>query len=871
MREVDKSCEGFATFNGKLRPLMDEKWTFQGDCWRIGVLSDSLIRLEWSSDGIFEDEATQTVIDRNFTDSGDIHAQVMMQADQLVIDTPALRLEYDYGPFAKEGLSAVVKGVPSQFNTWHYGDKPLHNLQGTARTLDEADGSVPLDDGIISRDGWAVLNDSNSNLIVENDRVEAEANPYGHWIVPRKSKEVDIYLFAYGHRYRQAIADYYHLSGPVPLLPRWALGNWWSRFHPYTADEYLGLMDHFQASRLPFTVAVIDVDWHLTDSVDPKYGSGWTGYTWNKQLFPDPEGFLNALHNRDLHVALNVHPRDGIRAYEDPYAEMAQKLGMDVDRGDPIMFDLTSLRFLKAYFDMHHQLETQGVDFWWLDWQQGGVTKLPGLDPLWMLNHFHYLDSARSDNWPLILSRYAGPGSHRYPVGFSGDTIITWDSLRFQPYFTATASNIGFGWWSHDIGGHMHGYLDDELETRWYQLGTFSPINRLHSSASPFGGKEPWNYPEPYRGAMEDALRLRQALVPYLYTMNWRAAYESLPLIEPLYWQYPECEDAYDFPNEYWFGSQMLVCPVLQPVDATTKLAESKAWLPQGDWFDCSSGRHYQSEDSAGRRMSLWHGIDSVPVFAKAGGIIPLGPGFTGDEGDALVNHGDDEYSSAAKANQNNHNIETVNTQVLSGNPNEVKLIIFPGDDGCFTLIEDSGQFPTSIDRQEAEREAGVVKTDIRLDWSSGGAITIGPTRGLLGSLPTSRKWKVALRGWKPTNCTVMINKEKRNVKRTYDQTTLTAWLDLGEVPVGSRIMILPARAEMADNPVKGDVRSVIERSQMSFDLKDLIADMVARQGVLALSGMDALQSGHSVSGESGSDSVPIAVQSALREILLRS
>lgn len=114
------------------------------------------------------------------------------------------------------------------------------------------------------------------------------------------------------------------------------------------------------------------------------------------------------------------------------------------------------------------------------------------LDPLWLLNHYHYQDSCKNAEGGVILSRYAGPGSHRYPVGFSGDTIISWNSLRFQPYFTATASNIGYSWWSHDIGGHMLGDYDEELQTRWLQFGVFSPITRLHSSRSPFNSKEPW-------------------------------------------------------------------------------------------------------------------------------------------------------------------------------------------------------------------------------------------------------------------------------------------------------------------------------------------------------------------------------------------
>ena len=134
----------------------------------------------------------------------------------------------------------------------------------------------------------------------------------------------------------------------------------------------------------------------------------------------------------------------------------------------------------------------------------------------------------------MILSRYAGPGSHRYPIGFSGDSIISWKTLDFQPYFTATAANIGYGWWSHDIGGHAAGHRDVELQTRWIQFGVFSPIFRLHSTSNMFNGKEPWRYPEPAKSIMADFMRLRHQLLPYLYTMNWRCHTSGEMLVEPI-------------------------------------------------------------------------------------------------------------------------------------------------------------------------------------------------------------------------------------------------------------------------------------------------------------------------------------------------
>lgn len=383
-------------------------------------------------------------------------------------------------------------------------------------------------------------------------------------------------------------------------------------------------MDRFKREGIPFTTSVIDMDWHLVDSVDPKYGSGWTGYTWNHELFPDHVKFLDELHRKGLKTTLNVHPRDGIRAFENAYPKAAKRMGVDPASGENLEFDLTNPDYMDAYFDMHHDLEAEGVDFWWLDWQQGGVTRQPGLDPLWILNHMHYLDSGRDGRWPLAFSRYAGPGSHRYPVGFSGDTVITWDSLAFQPQFTATASNIGYGWWSHDIGGHMFGYRDDELEARWYQLGAFSPINRLHSSNSPFSGKEPWNYTGDVRASMTASLRLRHALLPYLYSMNYRAAFEGRPIVEPMYWQSPDTWSAYDYPDEFRFGTELVVAPIVSAADRKVARGRADLWLPQGEWFDFFDGRRYEARGDAGRAVTVWRALDRMPVFAKAGAIVPM-------------------------------------------------------------------------------------------------------------------------------------------------------------------------------------------------------------------------------------------------------
>ncbi len=612
----------FSMSDGGSTPARDEA-VVAGPNYRFTVLSSRLIRMEWHSNGTFVDNPTQVVVNRDF----DVpEFKVVETTSGIEIVTRHLRLRYDGRPFSSSGLSvSLLKGASDpHYATWRFDEQlpesPPHrgNLLGTARTLDEVDGACTLEPGVLATYGFAVLDDSTSVLLTEDG-----------WIAPRApiddvgaAPSHDFYLFGHGRDYRAALGDFHTLTGPIPLVPRYVLGNWWSRFWRYSDSEYLLLMDRFRQEEIPLSVAVIDMDWHLVD-IDPDVGTGWTGYTWNPELFPDPPAFLKALHDRDLAVTLNVHPADGVRNHEARYPEMALAMGIDPEAGTAVEFDVTSRAFVDAYLThLHHPLESDGVDFWWIDWQSGGTTRIPGLDPLWMLNHIHYKDSAREGRRPLIFSRYSGPGSHRYPVGFSGDTIATWASLDFQPYFTATAANIGYSWWSHDIGGHMQGTHDIERAVRWLQLGVFSPVNRLHSSNSTFSSKEPWAYGPRARDIMRRFLRLRHRLVPYLYTAAWASHVDHVSLVRPMYHEHTTSSEAYEVPNQTMVGEHLLVAPITSPEGQHSHLAKVKVWLPEGSWFDLFTGRRY----IGGRTTFLHRSLESYPVLVRGGAVLPLQP-----------------------------------------------------------------------------------------------------------------------------------------------------------------------------------------------------------------------------------------------------
>lgn len=740
----------------------------QGVRYRITVLTPRLLRLEYSPDGQFEDGATQTVLNRDFPETT---FQIKETEDELQIMTEGLQLNYDKKEFTSHGLSCKCLGqiIPFFSSTWHFG-VPSRNLKGTARTLDGVDGACELEDGILSRGGHAVLDDSKSLLLTEDGFVK-----------PRKKGIQDLYFFGYGHDYLGALKDFYHLCGKTPMLPRFALGNWWSRYYQYTEKSYMELMDRFEAENVPFSVAVIDMDWHLVD-IDPKYGTGWTGYTWNKEFFPDPARFLRSLHDRGMKTTLNVHPADGFRAYEECYPRVAEAMGVDTSKEEPVNFDIADPKFLSVYFEqVHHPMEKDGVDFWWLDWQQGTNTKIEGLDPLWMLNHFHYLDSGRDGKRPMTFSRYAGPGSHRYPVGFSGDTMITWDSLDFQPYFTNTASNIGYGWWSHDIGGHMMGYRNEELEVRWYQYGVLSPINRLHSSNSHFSGKEPWKFGMEAQHVMSEFLRLRHRMIPYLYTMNYRAWKDDQPICQPVYYVAPDEFPAYEVPNEYLFGSELLVAPVTTKRIPSVNLAKVKAWFPEGLWFDFFTGTAYRG----GRSMELYRPLSQVPVLAHGGAIVPM-----------------TDKISALDAGQN---------------PDSLEIRVYAGADGSFTLYED--------DNVSCDYEKGIcAKTPMSFYWTDKKAFVLHPAEGNVELIPGKRSYSIRIFGSTAETASVLRNGSETQSQVTCYSKGHEIRVEIVDVNPNETVEIrLPADAEVASNPVVEQVDELLNAAEISFMQKEIL------------------------------------------------
>ena len=749
---------------------------------RFTVLTDRLIRMEWSRDGVFEDHATLAIVNRNLPVP---RFSVRRSGDGVSVRTQALELKYDGGGKFTENNLRVTFRLGGKTVSWHPGEEASGNLMGTARTLDGCSGpdqinySDPMEQGILSRDGWAVVDESSRHIFVEDD------SDWGEWVSCRPEGErQDLYIFAYGHDYKAALADYAKVAGRIPLPPKFAFGYWWSRYWAYTDDEFLALGREFRERSLPIDVMVIDMDWHETWPAaarrtrdDHGEGLGWTGYTWNQDLIGDPEGFLGEIHGMKLKTALNLHPAVGVIVREKVYpAFVADYLSRTDDYdgpegyvykgGEPIYggpakagyhatvpYRMDQTAWADAYFNsIIHPLERQGVDFWWLDWQQYKESRyVPGLSNTFWINHTFFNDKLRRSRdlapeeapRPMIYHRWGGLGSHRYQLGFSGDTQIKWEVLGYLPYFTATASNVLYGYWGHDLGGHWQPEetpTDPELYTRWLQYGVFSPIFKTHSTSSSILERRFWAFPDHYR-YMKEALELRYALTPYIYDMARKAYDTGVSLCRPLYYEYPEEERAYTWKEEYFFGDDILAATVCQPVGADGRAAR-EVWFPAGnDWYDMA---HHELI-RGGATRTLYYTIDQNAWFVKAGAMIPL---------------------------------EREGVQNLQDRSNESRLFIAPGKGRSeYVHYEDDGE-------SQAYPGQFALTRFTKTATASTLTLEIGAREGSYNGMFPTRKLSLILGGLsrKPRSVTM----DGTELPCSYDPETLEATVSLPEISASS-------------------------------------------------------------------------------------
>lgn len=679
--------------------LSESTYTFKGVNYRITVLSERLVRFEYSVDGNFYDGKTELVNNRKFEP---FEMKAEHHDNYLVITTRYFVLQYAKekpfkGPAFAPESNLKVKLINSD-KTWYYGHSESHNFKGTASSIEDFGKETTLKNGLYSSDGFAVLDDSNSMLIDE----------FG-FMTPNTNKRMDFYLFLYHRDFGLCLKDYFTLTGNAPMLPRYALGVWWNKDIIYNFNDIKMLVNLFKKNEIPLSVLLLGEFWHKKDASD--YNLFKTGYSFNEDLFPNPKEFIEYLHNKKICLGVNLDGREGINEFENNYVKMKEDLRLE--RNGLIPFKVFDQEFIVSYFkNLINPLYEIGVDFFWLDTKDEMTLRC--------LNYYHYNDFKKLENKrPLLLSRNNGIASHKYPVHYSGETKVSWDTLKYLPWYNLTSSNIGVSWWSHDVGGFKDGIEDSELYSRYVEFSCFSPIFRFSSKRGLYYKREPWSWDIKTYSIAKNYTKLRHRLIPYLYSENYKYYKYSLPLIQPLYYYHPEIVSKDEYRNEYYFGNELLVAPITSPKDELLNRSVEKIFLPKGTWYDFQEGKKYYGN----KNYVLFYKEEEYPVFAKAGAIIPL-----------------------AKLNDNLND---------TSSPTKMEIQIFPGSSNAYRLYEDDGV-------SMKYKDGYYIITAIDYNYSKDNYdLSIHPVEGKTGIINDYRDYEIRFRNSKqPEKITVSVNNQ---------------------------------------------------------------------------------------------------------------
>lgn len=742
-----------------------ENAIFRGEKYRITILTDRLVRLEYSEDGNFYDGLTERVINRQFETPA-----ISVQEDNkfLEITTKYFKLAYVKNkPFTASVVAPDANLKVTLLNTdklWYFNHPEARNYKGTCVSLDENSFKANFQNGLYSTDGFASIDDSSSLLINENGE-----------LVPPTTKRVDTYLFMYRRDFGLCLRDYFALTGSPALIPRYALGIWWNKDEIYSFEDTKKLLTNFSKNKIPLSILLLGNNWHYKTELNR------TGFTFNRTLFPNPEEFIRYMHERGVRIGVAIDPSEGISPNEEMFQTIKTNLGLTEDNRIP--FNAFNPQILKEYFhSIITPLNTLGIDFYWIDYYNK-----KDLYTLRALNYYHFNDYKKDQKRRgIIFSRNGLVAPHRLPIHYSGQTVVSWDTLKLLPFYNSTASNIGVSWWSHDVGGYKDGIEDGELYIRYVELATFSPIFRFSAKQGHYYKREPWKWDVKTLNIVRDYCILRHRFIPYLYAEAYKYYQTGLPVIEPLYYQNPEIYDEPAYKNEYYFGQELFVAPITVKKDLVMNRAVEKIFLPNGMWYDFKTGKKFIGN----KRYVTFYKDEDYPVFAHAGAIIPL----------AVLEE----------------NINVTNP------PKKMEIHVFPGKSNTFKLYEDDGY--------SSLFEAGYyIMTTIDYNYLQNNyTLIIRPVEGKTGIIPEVRDYKIRFRNTREADEVITyLNKDVIATDNYVEDNDFIVYIK--NAPTTSQITINCKGKDIEIDAVRiinEEIDSIISDLQIETRLKEKIASI---------------------------------------------
>lgn len=547
------------------------------------------------------------------------------------------------------------------------------------------------------------------------------------------------YYFLRSDNADRGLAQWRSLSGQAPLFPHWAFGYWQSRQRFKSQEELLDAVTKYRSLKVPLDVIVQDWQYWGADK------KTWNSTLFNNSAYPNPQQMADSVHRLNAHIVISVWPSfgDSTDIFKD-FKRRGMLYNMTAGPPSPFVkfYDAFNPAARDVYWNfMNRNLFSIGIDGWWLDSSEPGQRKSEKSDDdnktyrglFGKVRNAYPIETVKgvyehqrmktSMKRVVILTRSAFAGQQRFSsANWSGDIVSGWDVLQQQITNGLNMSFSGIPYWTSDIGGFFSKYnypegIKDttfhELYVRWIQFGTFCPLMRSHGSNTPreiyqFGKKGNWAY-----DAIEKFIDLRYRLLPYIYSTAWKVTSQSFTFMRAPVMDFPNDKKLYNLNNEYLFGNSLLVCPITEPLYVSkvnnkivTDFSHSKKWnvyLPQGsEWYDFWTGEKI----SGGQQVLADASIDKIPLFVKAGAIIPMGP---------IVQYADQQADSV------------------------LEIRIYPGADGQFTLYED--------ENDNYDYEKGIFST-INIKWDDKHrSVTIGDRKGSFPGMLKKRVFKFIIAG----------------------------------------------------------------------------------------------------------------------------
>lgn len=733
---------------------------FKGQKYRISIISDSLIRFEYSEEGKFNDYPTMFAYNRSFAkpkiNIEEDNSLLIIKNDKFIIEYKKEKPFIGNRMYPEQNLRVNVVDTDK---IWYFGHPEVRNFGGTGYSLDNYDGSSKVDKGLFSLDGFASIDDSRTPIL----------DATGNLISPIYGN-IDMYLFVYNGDFGIGLRDYFNLTTLPPLIPRYALGVWWGKDEAYSPAAIQNLVNTFRKEKIPFSVLLLG-EYARTKN---KYSN--ISFSLDKNIFSSSVALANYLHQNHLYLGSNIKSTDNLSIEEEHHNEFSKIYPKDQDKNIPInVYDSNLMdAFLKGIITPF--LES-GIDFLWLD-DNSEKDRLRSFAMNYFLFNNMNSDVTRRN---LIMSRNFGVVPHKYSILYSGHTKINWKTLRYLPFYNANSSNIGVSWWSHDIGGYSGGTEDSELYMRYVQLGVYSPILRLSSQGGKYYKREPWKWDAKTFSIVKDYLRLRHKLIPYLYAEAKKYATLGTTLIQPLYYRYPETYDEPLYKNEYYFGSELFVSPVVTPKDNVMNRVVHRIFLPKGIWYDFKTGKKFPG----GKRYVTFYKDEDYPVFARTGAIVPL-----------------------AVLDENNLND--------TGSPKKLEIHIFPGRSNTYKMYEDDGH-------TMRYKSGDSVTTEINYYYKANDfSVSIEPLDYKDDIIPKERDYVIKFRNTKFTeNVQVFCNEVNVPLRRYVEDNDFV--IEFDKVPTNGKIFVYCKGKDIeidTSRVINDELESIISDLTITTELK---------------------------------------------------